>query len=66
MTNDPYTRCTIETVYLKNQPQYTELCETKVDWMEIFIEYDEILPNDSVKKSIFFSRGLHLAALVGR
>ena len=31
MTNDPFTRCTIETVYLKNQPQYTDLCETKVE-----------------------------------
>ena len=24
-------RCPIETVYLKDQPQYTDLCETKVE-----------------------------------
>ena len=49
--NDPFTRCTIETVYLKNQPQYTELCETKV---KIFIEYDEIHPKIVSRKQFSF------------
>ena len=34
--------CTLETIHMKNQPQYTELCETKViniNWYTICIIY---------------------------